>query len=268
VNTTDLPASLSSDPESFSHTAFDRCLVDGDPGLASNRRRSRQRALGLSFVIEAALLSLLVLAPLMTGGAALPKLRGDILMLPVGIRGHIRDRGRPKPAVSNRPRPFTPVQFSFERGVQPAHPALPTVDSSPEIDIAGAGPISDNAGLPIGEWARPQNPAMPPPQPIIKKTESKPVKLSEGVSEAQLISRVEPHYPPLAVETRTQGTVRLHAIISRQGRITSLEVLSGHPFLVQAALEAVRQWRYRPTMLDGDPVEVETTITVVFQLYN
>ena len=62
------------------------------------------------------------------------------------------------------------------------------------------------------------------------------------------------------------GTVRLRAIISRNGTVTSLEPLSGHPVLAQAALEAVRQWRYRPTLLHGDPVEVETYITVIFTL--
>jgi len=92
------------------------------------------------------------------------------------------------------------------------------------------------------------------------------LKMSEGVLEAQLISRVEPRYPTLAVQTRQSGTVVLHAIISRDGRINALEVVSGSPFFVQAALDAVRQWRYRPTMLNGEPVEVETTITVEFRL--
>jgi len=92
------------------------------------------------------------------------------------------------------------------------------------------------------------------------------VKLSEGVEQAQLISRIEPRYPPLAAQIHLEGTVRLHAIISRDGSIRSLEVVSGHPLLDQAALDAVRQWRYHPTMLDGEPIEVETTITVVFQL--
>jgi protein TonB len=97
--------------------------------------------------------------------------------------------------------------------------------------------------------------------------EKRPLKVSEGVLEAQLISRIEPGYPHLARQTRTEGAVRLHAIISRDGRITSLEVISGHPFLVQAALDAVRQWRYRSTMLNGEPVEVETSITVIFRLH-
>jgi len=93
------------------------------------------------------------------------------------------------------------------------------------------------------------------------------VKVSEGVLEAQLISRIEPRYPTIAVLTKTEGTVRLHAIISRDGRITSLDVISGHPLLVKAALDAVQLWRYRPTMLNGEPVEVETSITVIFRLH-
>ena len=81
-----------------------------------------------------------------------------------------------------------------------------------------------------------------------------------------LIHRVEPVYPPIAKQTHTEGTVQLHAIIARDGSIASLEALSGHPLLIRAAREAVSQWRYRPTLLGGEPVEVETYITVIFRL--
>jgi protein TonB len=101
---------------------------------------------------------------------------------------------------------------------------------------------------------------------IKRNAEKRPLKVSEPVVEAQLISRIEPRYPPLALQMRQSGTVVLHAIIGRDGHINALQVVSGSPFFVQAALDAVRQWRYRPTLLDGEPVEVETTITVVFQL--
>ncbi len=83
---------------------------------------------------------------------------------------------------------------------------------------------------------------------------------------AQLINRAQPVYPELARQTRIQGTVRLHAIISKDGAVQQLEVLSGHPLLVQSAMDAVRQWRYRPTLLNGDPVEVDTTIDVIYSL--
>jgi protein TonB len=73
-------------------------------------------------------------------------------------------------------------------------------------------------------------------------------------------------YPPLARQARIQGTVRLQAIIAKDGTIQSLEVVSGHPLLVQSALDAVRQWRYQPTLLNGEPVEVSTTVDVIFTL--
>jgi len=85
------------------------------------------------------------------------------------------------------------------------------------------------------------------------------------LSEAQLLSRVEPVYPHIAVVTGIQGQVKLHAIIARDGTIQSLNVISGHPLLVRAAAEAVSQWRYRPYILNGEAVEVETFITVNFR---
>jgi protein TonB len=131
-----------------------------------------------------------------------------------------------------------------------------SLDSNPPgtIEIVNSGP----ARLPVE----------PPTIETRKPTEKRVEKVSEGVEQAQLVSRIEPRYPFLAVQTRTQGTVVLHAIISREGRIEALEVVSGHPLLVQAAVDAVRQWRYRPTFLNGEPGEVETSITVTFRLSN
>ncbi len=103
--------------------------------------------------------------------------------------------------------------------------------------------------------------APPPPKPAQSR-----IRQGGAVTAASLINRVQPNYPPLARQTRISGTVRLHAIISKDGTVQQLEVLSGHPLLVQAALDAVRQWRYRPTTLNGEPVEVDTTIDVIFSL--
>ena len=84
--------------------------------------------------------------------------------------------------------------------------------------------------------------------------------------EGNLIRRVQPAYPPLARSARIQGQVVLAAIISKEGTIENLRILTGHPMLVHAAVEAVSQWRYRPYILNSDPVEVETQITVNFSL--
>lgn len=104
--------------------------------------------------------------------------------------------------------------------------------------------------------------APPPPRPH----QTGPLRVGGNVQAARIINRVQPSYPPLARQTRISGTVRLHAIISKDGTIRELEVINGHPLLQQAALDAVRQWRYQPTLLNGEPVEVDTTIDVIFSL--
>ncbi len=84
--------------------------------------------------------------------------------------------------------------------------------------------------------------------------------------EGNLIYHVQPQYPTLARQARVQGTVVLRAVISRDGRIENLQVVSGHPLLVKSAEDAVSQWRYRPYYLNNEPVEVETQVTVNFTL--
>jgi protein TonB len=92
------------------------------------------------------------------------------------------------------------------------------------------------------------------------------VRVSQGVSQGLLIRKIQPTYPPLARQARIQGQVLLQAQISKQGTIENLQLISGHPMLAPAAIEAVKQWRYKPYFLNGEPVEVETQITVIFSL--
>lgn len=92
------------------------------------------------------------------------------------------------------------------------------------------------------------------------------VRVSQGVTTGLLIRKVQPAYPPLARQARIQGTVLLQAEISKTGDIENLHVINGHPMLTNAALDAVKQWKYRPYILNGEPVEVETQITVNFTL--
>jgi protein TonB len=92
------------------------------------------------------------------------------------------------------------------------------------------------------------------------------IRVSGGVQEGNLERKVVPTYPPLAKQARIQGTVVLAAVISKQGTVQDLRVISGHPMLVQSALDAVKQWKYKPYYLNGEPVEVDTTITVNFNL--
>ncbi|MFI5102076.1 MAG: energy transducer TonB [Terriglobales bacterium] len=92
------------------------------------------------------------------------------------------------------------------------------------------------------------------------------VRVSSGVSTGLLIKRVQPNYPQLAKQARIQGQVVLQAEISKDGTIQNLQLISGHPMLAPAAIEAVRQWRYKPYLLNGEPVAVETQVIVNFSL--
>jgi protein TonB len=110
----------------------------------------------------------------------------------------------------------------------------------------------------------------PPPPPVVKETVAEapraPLRVSEGVQRGRCIHEVIPEYPVIARTIRLEGIVVVHAIIGRDGTVTSLQAVSGHPLLVPAALQAVRQWRFLPTLLSGVPVEVDTVITVRFVL--
>ncbi|HEY6272040.1 MAG TPA: energy transducer TonB, partial [Terriglobales bacterium] len=128
-----------------------------------------------------------------------------------------------------------------------------------------AGPRSEENSLPItvGSVNGPPLPDAPLTRVV---PEQPPPRIHVSViSEGQLLTKVEPVYPRIAIITGAKGDVRLHAIIAKDGTIQSLIVVSGPPLLVPAAREAVSRWRYRPYLLNGQPVEVETFITVSFK---
>jgi len=138
-------------------------------------------------------------------------------------------------------------------GPPPELPSGPGVPGS--IGFPGAqNPVWNSIGAGMNPLP------LSPPVPT-----NRPLRVSR-VMEGNLIHRVQPQYPRLARQARIQGSVVLRAIISREGRIENLQVISGHPLLVPAALDAVRQWRYRPFLLNDQPVEVETQVTINFTL--
>jgi protein TonB len=106
----------------------------------------------------------------------------------------------------------------------------------------------------------------PPPPPVKQAAAVQRIRVGGNVQQAKLVRQPKPAYPPLAKQARIQGVVHLQAIISKDGTIQKLEVIGGHPLLVPAALEAVKQWVYQPTLLNGEPVEVITQIDVNFTL--
>ncbi|MDD5544259.1 MAG: energy transducer TonB [Acidobacteriia bacterium] len=157
------------------------------------------------------------------------------------------------------------IPRTIPRIVDEAPPAGSPTDIRPGIDGALPGDGSDSQFM---QMLRKSLPA--PPRPTPKASEAgtaQRIRLVSSLSQANLIYAPQPEYPPLAKTAGIQGPVVLEAIISKDGTVAGLHVLSGHPLLVDAAVRAVLQWRYRPTILNGVPVEVSTTITVNFRLH-
>lgn len=221
------------------------------------RTRSSRYAVGTT-VLEAALLGALVLVPYLYP-AALPQ---RLLAVPLIS---------PPPAA-----PPAPPQKASAPATQPMDMekalTLPTriptnidrvATNAPEpLGPIGSGPGTGNpASVP---WL---GPSSPPPLPSVHLAKpSGPIRVSSGLAEGQLLAPIQPQYPAIAVATHTQGTVIVEATISAAGRIEDVRVLQGPPLLVRAALDAIREARYRPFLLNGQPVAVETTISVRFTL--
>jgi protein TonB len=254
------------EPEDASEqTALSRCLVDGDASAKARDRRRRQEALGISLIIESLVLAALIVAPLMTS-VAQPQPTHLIPPMPI-VMGSWTNHN------ASRSNVLRPIHHGLDFPVSDFHPRLPsTIENPQQIAEPDGDPGLNNLGgyvpgaISMNDFRPTSSQVEPPPVETHKMNEKSIVKVSEGVQRAQLVTRIEPRYPPLAIATRTQGTVLLHAIISVDGRITRLEVVSGPPLLVQAAIDAVREWRYRPTYLSGQAVEVETSISVIFRL--
>src|SRR5262249_17734443 len=112
-------------------------------------------------------------------------------------------------------------------------------------------------------------PAVPAPLPAAAPAEASApnrIRVGGNVQQAMLLEQPRPLYPPLAKQARMQGVVRVEAILARDGTVSNLTVMSGHPLLVESAIEAVKRWVYKQTLLNGEPVEVVTVIDVNFTL--
>jgi protein TonB len=177
--------------------------------------------------------------------------------------------GRPRVAVVS-----TPTELYAPRQVPQGIARIDDIGSAPVIGISPEGFIpsefGERRGIPhsAGNVLPPPPPAEPSVKPGERQTATQlpRVRIGGDVLEAKIIHRVIPIYPPLAKQTRTQGVVKLMAVIGKDGTVQNLQVVSGHPLLVKAAVDAVQQWLYRPTLLNGDPVEVSAPIEVRFVL--
>jgi TonB family protein len=169
----------------------------------------------------------------------------------------------------------------LSRFAQPGFdPNAPVMEITNEIVELSAEPVNDSVfQLPEGSQSAtveelmksvtaPQavpSPASTPPAPAPSRRVPQRIRVGGNVGFNDLIHKVEPVYPPLAAQNRIEGTVVFTVIIDKEGHVSNAQLLSGHPLLVEAAREAVIQWRYKPTLLNGQPVEVVTQIDVSFQ---
>jgi len=224
--------------------------------------KRKRWAVVISGALQSACLMILVIVPLIYTEA----LPGTIFKTtwvgpPEPVRRTAAEAPQPKAGVRS-PR-------LLNHGILIEPPRIP-----PRVDVSEEGPLATEAPLAEGPLSAGSGMdllnAMPNSAEIVKRpvVPSVPqrVPVTSTIEAAKLVSRVQPAYPALAIQARIQGNVILHAIIGRDGQVSELQVLSGHPLLVNAALDAVRQWRYNPTLLNGQAVEVETTITVSFVL--
>jgi protein TonB len=223
--------------------------------------------------LQTALVTVLILLPLLFT-EALPRLINVTELAPPpppaprgGGGGTVSERRRvPVNAVAADGRIHVPsaIPTNIDMG---RHDEVPYILSA--ADTTGVGPLGP--GVPDGVDG--SIGAVPPvlvanniKPAVLPRQEEKRIAVSEGVLEGLLIRRIVPDYPVLARKARVQGEVLLHAVISKDGSIEGLRLVSGHPLLAKAAVDAVQQWRYRPYMLNRQPVEVETEITVHFTL--
>ena len=240
-----------------------------DSLFATNPRRNPQRgwAAFLSFVVQASFVTVLVALPLFFTEALPIGTSTEVVPLPPVPRGtppaQPPEIAHQKPTTSNvdqqgrliavRVIPRS-VAHIVERAAPPPEGAYTSV-------VGATGDNGDPNGVlqsVLTDGAR-IAPALKPPPP------AKPVRISV-MNEGLLIHKVTPEYPSIARIAHQQGTVLLHAIIGRDGTIQQLRAISGPPMLIGAAIQAVQQWRYRPYILNGQSVEVETQITVNFKL--
>jgi len=261
--------------ESFGISAFTSCLVDAGGNTNAGAGRARRKALGVSALAQFCTIAAILIVSLFATGTRLILRPTNFVPLPPygGAPKHGPSHPQPMQIRTTSFPGSTIYPIQIQRPTQPTTEndatdegtlQVGTADSSHNRFVAGGG--DGTGGRPnilIGDGPGPQPPRPDPtPAPPVRR----PLAVSQGVELALLTHRVEPIYPNFAKQTHREGTVELRAIISTEGVVKDLQVLSGDPVLAQAARDAVSQWRFRPTLLNGIAVEVITFITVNFHI--
>jgi protein TonB len=213
-------------------------------------------AVAMSAIVQTVIVGVMILIPLIYTEA-----------LPKGMLNTFLVAPAPPPPP---PPPAAPVKVVRPRIVQPQTMVAPMVipkqvamikDEAPDVGGGASGfGVAGGTGDALGGGIL--NTAPPPPP---KATPTR-IKVGGQVQAANLLHQVLPVYPAIAKTAHVSGTVRLHAVIAKDGTIQELQYVSGPALLMRAAMDAVHEWRYHPTQLNGEPVEVDTTIDVVFSL--
>jgi protein TonB len=254
----DLNKDLQRRSTEHSFGALSDCMVDADTDSLRRGRRFRGWGLAASVTIQTGLLAALVLVPLVTP-AVLPHF---VALVPMPV---LRPSA-PIPVVRAEAPPRVQGEIyaptGANRPVMHSHTESSVSEQRDPIDI-GFGPGGDSRDSIL--WPGGSSPQPQAPQPPVGAVHG-PVHMGGAVMEAMLVNRVEPIYPTAAKNMHVSGSVVISALIAADGSIQSLKVVSGSPLLAGAALTAVREWRYKPTLLNGEPVQVETLITVNFVL--
>jgi protein TonB len=232
---------------------------------AGKLKPSSPMTIVISFLLQSLAVGVLVLIPLVYTEALPARQIISMLMTPPPLSVK-QPAAAASPAVHVASRPLRQQTEMRQPTVIPDHAVILRETPLPPIV---SGSVVDQPGWDSAAPATPLGGTIifaPPPPPPLPPREPERTQIGGDVMLARLVFQPRPGYPPLARQARIQGTVRLQALISKEGKIENLTVLGGHPLLIPAALEAVRQWRYQPTLLNGVPVEVETTIEVNFTL--
>lgn len=231
--------------------------------FASEESR-RPWTFSVSLLAQALLIAVAVLVP-MLAKPMLPVLNAAIVSLQLPKPPRAPEPAPPVQQVAAvRPQQFSSILQQPTR--MPERPAVvvereaPVVAAGPSVPGPQGGVISRLGGFTVGP--------PPPPPPTVEPAPvaAAPIRVSSEVQAARIVHRVLPVYPPLAITAHISGVVRLQAMIATDGSIAELRAVSGHPMLIGAAIDAVKQWRYRPTVLNGRPVTVDTQIDVNFTL--
>lgn len=235
---------------------FEDSLVE-----SSGRVRTHSKWYAIaSFIVEALALAILILIPYIYPAALPPRALASLLVAPPPP---LAPPSAPHTSPARAHAPSNPVQLldlTAPRAI-PSRIAKEDFTSPPQMNtslgIARGSNVTSLLGAP---------PPLPPVRPRAKS--SGPVRVSSGVAEGHLLAPIQPSYPAIAREAHIQGQVVIEAIISKQGLVEQAHIVSGQPMLAQAALAAVIRAHYQPYKLNGEPVEVETTISIDFVLGN